>query len=204
MHKIQIWVLKDLHNFVLYIVDEAAAIHAWNPFYSSGYFSSSAMQKWWGNDRYIISLSENWTLIQEKMRSDIFHNQIHYRIKFNFYGSISPCLSFRNVDGEEEELSVCLPDFNHQSMIEMETNSCSGAGVCCNAVRQLCLHRVTAASPKAVNMEKPCWHRKEKTTFCDSVLPSENIFSIMFGMHKHLNVQNSKWCASYLVDVLVL
>lgn len=37
-------------------------------------------------------------------------------IKFNFYGSIPSCLSFRNVDGEAKELSVCLPDFNLQSM----------------------------------------------------------------------------------------
>lgn len=32
-----------------------------------------------------------------------------------------------------------------------------------------------AASPKAVNMEKPGWHRKGETTFCDRLLPSENV-----------------------------
>lgn len=31
-----------------------------------------------------------------------------------------------------------------------------------------------AASPKAVNTEKPAWHRKGKTAFCDRVLISEN------------------------------
>lgn len=108
--------MKDLHKFVFYIVDEAAATRAWSPFYSSGYFSSSAMQKWWGNEWCIISLSENLALIQEKTRDDVFHNQIHNWIKFNFYGSVSPCLSFRNVDGEEEELSICLQGFNLQSM----------------------------------------------------------------------------------------
>lgn len=109
MHKIEIWVWKDLHNFVLYIVDEAATIHA---HFTLPVFllPQHRKKKCQGNKFYIIGLSENWTVTQEKTRADISHNQIHNRIKFNFYGSISPCLSFRSIEGEA--LSVCLPDFN--------------------------------------------------------------------------------------------
>lgn len=74
------------------------------------FFFLNTEKKWQGNKFYIIGLSENWTVTQEKTRADISHNQIHNWIKFNFYGSISPCLAFRNIEGEV--LSVCLPDFN--------------------------------------------------------------------------------------------
>lgn len=133
------------------------------------------MQKWWRSECYIISLSENWTLTQEKRRADIFRNHIHNWIKFNFYGSISPCLSFRNVDGEEEELSGHLSDFNLQS-VRRGWRQIHVVGLVSAAIWEAAL-----PGPFKGSISKGCehgetwWHRKGETTFCDRVLPSENV-----------------------------
>lgn len=77
-----------LCNFVFCIVNDAAAIHAVHYFFG---------RKLDNNTR--------------KAETDIFNSQIHNWLKFCFYGPISPCFSFKNIEREGKDLRVCLPAF---------------------------------------------------------------------------------------------